>query len=58
MFASEGAELTFCTLDVQAIAQHSCKEALPDQPLRTRSLPVASLAINLRRWYGQYKKEK
>ena len=29
MFVSEGAELTFGTLDPQAIAQLSCEETLP-----------------------------
>jgi hypothetical protein len=47
MFASEGAKLAFGTLDAQAIAQPSCDETVPDQPLHTLSLPVAILAISL-----------
>jgi len=34
MAVSEGGELTFGTLDAQAIAQPSCEERLPDQTLR------------------------
>jgi hypothetical protein len=47
MFASEGAELTFGTLDAQTTAQIGSEETLPDQPLRKLSLQVASLATNL-----------
>jgi hypothetical protein len=47
MFVSENAELTSGTLDPQAIAQLSCEETLPGQPLCKLSLPVAILAINL-----------
>jgi hypothetical protein len=47
MFVSEGAELTFGILDAQTTAQLTCKETLPDQPLRTLSLPVVIFAINL-----------
>jgi hypothetical protein len=39
-------------------AQPGCEETSPDQPLCKLSLPVANFAINLDRWYRQYKKEK
>jgi hypothetical protein len=39
-------------------AQLGCEETSPDQPLCKLSLPVANFAINLDRWYRQYKKEK
>ncbi len=48
MFVSEGAELTFGTLDPQAIEQPSCEETLPGPTICKLSLQFAILAINLR----------
>ena len=46
MFASEGAELTFGTLDARPIAQFNCEEpAAPNT--RTLSHQVVIIAINL-----------
>jgi len=58
MFVSEGAELTFGTLDPQAIEQPSCEETLPGPTICKFSLQFASLALNLGRLVRQYKKEK